>query len=384
MSNPKFKVENYSNLGGINSKFSPHLTSPLEFLDIKNFDFQTPGELSQRWGTTQYMGQTMAGKITALSEFQRLDGTSMIITGSSGGLWHGATTGNFQGMSFTTMGATLVQQFGNTFVGNFKYVGWYGGGSLAFNSMGVFYKGSSLNYILSWDLDQQNSTYAYQYSIAPQLPGGNYASIQYLVNQAFIADGTKFVKFDGTTTTNVGLPFPITATMTYSYDTTGNTLAIGFGGTGAAVYYASYVNSRGFESEIFPIASVMGPMSGPTYMPANPSGIIAMTMVLNTPLSFGISSINVYSYCIQAAYSSSFSYQMVACDPQMWNYPYIKLANYAASGSTQTAIPLGTTVGNINQIFNNLGELANPYSTQYEPLGITLGLQNQSIYFKDD
>ena len=72
MSNPKLKSENYQNFGGINSKASPYLTSPIEFLDIINFDFQTPGSLCERWGSTQYIGQTFAGKISSLTEYVKL------------------------------------------------------------------------------------------------------------------------------------------------------------------------------------------------------------------------------------------------------------------------------------------------------------------------
>ena len=147
MSNQKFKIENYQNVGGINSKFSPHLLTPIEFMDIKNYDFQTPGSLTQRWGSTQYMGQTLAGKITALSEYQKLSGVSMIITGSSGGLWYGATTGNFQGMSLTQMGSTIVLSMATIAIGMFRSLGWgTGGAGITIgesNQQGIFYQGSS-------------------------------------------------------------------------------------------------------------------------------------------------------------------------------------------------------------------------------------------------
>lgn len=385
MSNQKFKVENYQNLGGINSKFSPHLTSPLEFMDIKNFDFQTPGSLTQRWGSTQYMGQTLSGKITALSEFQRLDGTSFVICGSSGGLWYGATTGNFQGMSLVNQGITthLGLSISPGDIGYFRALGWGNvGPGISFNEFysGFFYQGASLSYVLG----SERTLLGYTYDVAPNLQSGNYASIVYLVNHCFIADGSKFIKFNGNTTSNIGLPFPIPASLMKSYDTSGSVSLLGFGGTGAAIFYVSYVNDRGFESPILPVCSAFGPQSGPSFLPTTANGTIAMTLILNTPLAYGISSINVYSYCVQNAYSTTNIINVWNCDTATWNYPFVKLNSIPASGSTQTAIPLGTTRGNFAQIFNNIGPLANPYSNQYQPFGLTLGSANQTYYTPND
>lgn len=383
MSNPKFKVENYQNLGGINSKYSPMLTGPMEFLDIKNFDFQFPGDITQRWGSTQYMGQTLAGKITALSEYQKLNGSSMVITGSSGGLWFGATTGNFQGMSLTNMGATL-QLYGSTVaVGMFKSLGWVVGGAVTLverNQQGIFWQGSSNQLVMNYAGDDF-PFYGYNYTVAPNLQSGNYASIVYLVDRAFIADGSKFVKFDGITTTNVGLPLPIPASLMWSYDLTSSVSLMGYGTTGAAIFYVSYVNDRGFESPILAVASAMGPMSGPSTMPVDPTGNIAMTLILNTPLSYGISSINVYSYCVQSPYKSAFTAEQTWwSDTNTWNYPYVKINSIPASGSTLTGVPLGTTNGNYAQIFNNIGPLPNSYINQYQPLGLTLGPAKRMLY----
>jgi hypothetical protein len=383
MSNQKFKIENYQNVGGINSKFSPHLLTPIEFMDIKNYDFQTPGSLTQRWGSTQYMGQTLAGKITALSEYQKLSGVSMIITGSSGGLWYGATTGNFQGMSLTQMGSTIVLSMATIAIGMFRSLGWgTGGAGITIgesNQQGIFYQGSSNQLMMNY-ATADYPYYGYNYTIPPQLQGGNFASIEYLVDRAFIADGTKFVKFDGVTTTNVGLPIPIPASMIYQYDLSNSASLMGFGATGAAIFYVSYVNDRGFESQIVPVASALGPMSGPSVMPADPSGTMSMTMIMNTPLAYGISSINVYSYCVQAPYKAGFAIQFWYSDSQMWNYPFVKINSIPASGSTQTGVPLGTTNLNFPQIFNNVGPLSNPYTNQYQPLGLTLGTANRMLY----
>jgi hypothetical protein len=386
VSNQKLKVENYSNFGGINSKFSPHLTTPMEFMDIKNYDFQTPGSLTQRWGATQYMGQTLAGKITALSEYQRLNGTSVVICGSSGGLWYGATTGNFQGMSFTNQGSTIhfgYSLMGFNPVGYFRALGWGNvGGGISFNEFnsGVFYQGSSLQYIMGI----QNGLAGYTYDVAPQLQSGSYASIEYLVDRCFIADGSKFVKFDGVTTTNVGLPIPIPASLMYGYDTGSTPSIMGFGGTGAAIFYVSYVNDRGFESNIMPVCSAFGPQSGPSFLPTTKTGTIAMTLMLNTPYGYGISSINVYSYCVQSVYSTLNIINIWNEDVATWNYPFVKINSVNASGSTLTAVPIGTTVGGFASVFNNIGPLPNPYINQYQPMGLSLGPIVQTYYTSND
>lgn len=87
MPHPKLKSENYQNFGGINSKASPYILGPHEFLDINNFDFSTPGSLTKRWGTTQYIGTTFTGKITALYEYERLDGFSSVIFGTGSSMY---------------------------------------------------------------------------------------------------------------------------------------------------------------------------------------------------------------------------------------------------------------------------------------------------------
>lgn len=398
VSNPKFKVESYQNLGGINSKFSPHLTSPLEFLDIKNFDFQTPGSLTQRWGSTQYMGQTLSGKITALSEYQKLDGTSYLIAGSTGGLWYGATTGQFQGMSLGALTSTQVMQFFTTTppqsYGCFRSLGFYSAGGGATwgeqADQGVFYQGSSAQLIMNtaWN----SSLSPYDYTIPAMNQSGNYASIEYFVDNAFIADGTKFIKFNGITTSNVGLPIPVSTTLMRSFNFSFGLTIIGWGGTGAAIFYLSYVNNRGFESNIMPMASVMGPFSHPTLIPMTSTGgglttvggLWSLTMGVNTPLSYGISSINVYCYCQTTLGSSSTSEVFNLSDANTWNYPFVKIGNYPASGSTVSYVPIGTTFANAKQLGNNIGPLANPFSNQYMPLGVTFGEVKPSYYYPNN
>lgn len=79
MAQLKTKSENYENLGGINSKASQYNTSQHEFLDLVNYDFQRPGAITKRPGSSFYIGHTVVGRITGLYEFERLNGYSTII-----------------------------------------------------------------------------------------------------------------------------------------------------------------------------------------------------------------------------------------------------------------------------------------------------------------
>src|SRR5574343_599360 len=79
MPNPKLKSETYSLMGGINTKVSPYVQGPHEFLDLVNFYFTKPGALTKRSGSSLYIGATVQGRITGLYEFSRLSGNSQII-----------------------------------------------------------------------------------------------------------------------------------------------------------------------------------------------------------------------------------------------------------------------------------------------------------------
>lgn len=79
MAYEKLKSENYTNLGGINTKASPYVTGLTEFLKISNFDFTQPGSLTQRPGTELWSGTTLTGRLTSVYEFERLNGLSQMI-----------------------------------------------------------------------------------------------------------------------------------------------------------------------------------------------------------------------------------------------------------------------------------------------------------------
>jgi hypothetical protein len=86
----------YKLMGGINTKVSQYLNSPMEFLDLKNLDFQTPGSLTERWGSTQlYNGASyFTGQVYGLFNYNKINGdSSMIVAGSTGAWYSGAFSG---------------------------------------------------------------------------------------------------------------------------------------------------------------------------------------------------------------------------------------------------------------------------------------------------
>ena len=79
MAYDKFKSESYELLGGMNSKVSEYSNGPMEFRDIVNLHFSSPGSLTKRPGSALYVGATVVGRITGAVEFQRLNGASYIV-----------------------------------------------------------------------------------------------------------------------------------------------------------------------------------------------------------------------------------------------------------------------------------------------------------------
>ena len=95
MAEPKNKSEYYALLGGINVKSSKYSaapialqnysTSPIEFLDLQNFNFNRPNSISSRDGMTNYCGLdgnpagASLGMITGVHEDAELSGFSMMV-----------------------------------------------------------------------------------------------------------------------------------------------------------------------------------------------------------------------------------------------------------------------------------------------------------------
>lgn len=330
MSYQKTKLEIYRQLGGINTKVSPYENGPLEFLQLVNMDFQKPAALTQRWGTTQYIGQTLPGQVQGLFEFIQTSGFSQMVFSHSGGIWAGASTGLQNGLSLTNMGATFYY---NVFLTDITYAAVQGfrfNGSLFQTPNFIFRNGAT-------------------YIIDPIAMDQNRFDAANFVNNMFYTDGSKLLKYEGTTLSYFGLP------LATSNGCTANTAgAIGsslFLAVGSKYYcYISYVNNRGFQSQIFPALSIdlTDANVGITLNGNLGSSFIAPTAIANTPLEYGISSINLWCF---AGGASSENFRSSTLP---FSYDYRLLGNVAASGSTITNIVFGTSNG--GQAFIN----ANP------------------------
>jgi hypothetical protein len=367
MSNQKIKQENYTTFGGMNSKFSPYTTSPMEFLYLENYDFQTPGALTQRWGSTMYIGQTFPNRITFLSEYAKLNGFSQILVGTSAGLWAGATTGQLQGMSFTLLSAPA----GFSLANNYSPQKISSNPAVISTPVTFLYGSINLPYQLSYLPTTGVSLFTYNTEIV----SSGFASVAYIVDHAFIADGNKFVKYNGVTCTPVGLPMVIPSNAANARAT--STLVapqVGYGGSfvDKAVFYLSYVNTRGFEGRAAPIVQIDGGkfISGAT----NLLNFYSVTLTVSTPMELGISSINVYGYVPPQSWTLVAG-TSILLDPigstLAWSYPYLYLGNYPASGSTTTDIPIGTSLGGISAMFAGAFPLASQVNNSYITLGET-------------
>lgn len=83
MADGKLKTESYQLMGGINSKVSAYINGPMEFRDISNMNFVTPGALTKRPGTTLYSGATISGSVNCGYEFSRLSGSSYMVVAAN-------------------------------------------------------------------------------------------------------------------------------------------------------------------------------------------------------------------------------------------------------------------------------------------------------------
>lgn len=88
---PFYRKEEYTQLGGINAKVSPYVEGRHQFLDLSNVDFQKPGALNKRPGSTQMTGASLASTIKGLFEYNKVSGASYLMAVC--GLSHGSGAG---------------------------------------------------------------------------------------------------------------------------------------------------------------------------------------------------------------------------------------------------------------------------------------------------
>ena len=352
MSNEKLKSENYSNMGGINSKLSTYDTGPMEFLDIINLDFQRPGALTQRWGSTMYVGQTFSGQIQSLYEYLQLNGASYVVIAHTGGIWLGATTGNSQGVSLR--GGTLAFNF-------FDSEAKAGLGGPVLTSQVPAYSPLSGTYPVPGD----GTAY---FNLNDQVMGRNQLDFVTFDNYLYGADGQKFFKYNGVTFTQLTMPPPVALNGTASGGgLTNGSFDVGIGvSTGWYAVYAAYVNSAGDEGPIWPVATInTSAMNGATLSVGGGGSYLTMRYAIDTPRYYDIASINVYSY------HSASTTLYIATDSTINNYPYVYQSNWQvfSGGASFAYIYYGTTLGGISAgvVANNVQGTNNTLPTIFLP-----------------
>ncbi len=72
MADNKPTTNYYKNLGGVNAKASLYELSIAQFLNLRNVDFDVPNALSKRPGSSLYSSQSLSGPVLGLFEFQKL------------------------------------------------------------------------------------------------------------------------------------------------------------------------------------------------------------------------------------------------------------------------------------------------------------------------
>ncbi len=202
----KIKQENYNSLGGINNKVSQYLNSPVEFLNLENLDFQIPGSLSLRWGSTHYVGQTLVGKITGIQEFVKVEGPSyVVVTGQS--------------QAFTVTGTSLTPFFSQVQHASFgNYQEHIRATQFGFTAPWIYNLGASYNY-----------------------------DFQIMSNWLFACNGVDFWKFNGQTAYfySMGQPFKYGNTNLFNNFGTSSGDPAGSLTSGIYDFKVCYINNRG-------------------------------------------------------------------------------------------------------------------------------------------
>lgn len=359
MAYPKLKSEEYRQLGGINSKLSPYETGPHQFLDITNFDFQTPGALCKRWGSTMYVGQTFPLPVTDIFEYEQTTGFSQVIIGHTGGLWAGATTGNSQGIS-ALFGATV------TFPGNYVVVNtvfdFGGGGRPAFQKQQpsqMFWQ-DDLEKLKMWPAD----------TIFNPTNLAAYWDFSVVNNALFGVNGFNEIKWNGITLQTPQLPpagistnntniseFPGTGLFANSSGASaGSSIRIPAGSTGF-LFYAQYVNTQGTQGPIFPItyfgASILNSVTQ-MFFAFGTTLAGTLNVEIYTPSYLGVSAINVYAAPRNDLYAG------VNAGPSLqFQDTFSFIYKAPASGNTFTTVNLG--FGQSFSFINDLDMFDNTY-----------------------
>lgn len=113
MSYPKLITTHYMNVGGINEKLSRYATGQMEFLNMVNFDLETPGALQKGPGSTNYnstIGASgMQDPVLDIYEFIKTNGYSSLVVATQNNLWT-MTKGTSFNTVFNFFDASLAPQ----------------------------------------------------------------------------------------------------------------------------------------------------------------------------------------------------------------------------------------------------------------------------------
>ncbi len=207
----KIKTASFTNFGGINTKTSPYLLGQNEFTNLVNIDFQMPGSLTKRWGSTMYVGTTLSTKIVGLYEFSQ--NQIGVTAGSSQIIAIGQSTAFFQtGFSLTP------------FYNFFGFTAFIAGQNKQAFINTIFAAGRT--YIIG-------GTFWYDFE--------NYSNFLWACN------GQNIWKYNGTSTTFFSLPAPSPFFLSATFTIGSSGVVPSNGGmTGIYYYGAGYVNTNNY------------------------------------------------------------------------------------------------------------------------------------------
>lgn len=339
MAHEKMKSESFQNLQGINVKASPYLTGPQEYLNLVNFDFQTPGSLTKRWGSTQYMTQGYTGQIQSVVEYNKLNGSSSIVFSVSGGLWAGGTNAQMQGLSLTYQ-QPLVSAFQMNTNVILARVGAFVGSTLT--QFAQAFEGNS-NYI--------RSIAGFQQITDTSTLNTNKLSYVTLNDRLYMADGNIFQYYDGITTCPVLIAPPGNAGYvsgsTFFVPTITAITGGGDVGFSAGLNYFLYagVQTRdGRNGPIWPIGALgLAEGVGATLNAAFGTTNVGYGCWIAVPTFYGASGINLYWAAAGTSAWSAYDYTTGEANSRInipsWNVSGLNRCNtISATGATTGAV----------------------------------------------
>lgn len=351
MSNPRLKDENFVNMGGINIKASPYVTGPQQFLEIRNFDFQMPGSLTKRWGSTQYISQSYTGQIQSLYEFEQLSGASQFLFSTPTGLWYGATQGQFQGASLPFLSTGYTAGPYTSFING---TGNAGGGAIQ--------DGLQYFYIFADGTRFAPPTFGVTtevFSILPTGLSGNQFDFVNYNNTLYLADGTKFLKFSGSTFYRYGFSPVVIA------DTQGAGGGIFNTGTsyfiGSSLYthilFSAFENSDGVRGPAWPL--FVASAGNGNFPSSQGTSFFHVFQNIHIPSGYDIKKVVNYHYFKLPTGTTIAGYDQQAITQDVWFTQIAEMNTFTITpGSTVMQIKLGYQTN----LFNGASAYTSAYS----------------------